>query len=375
MNQIFRITLVTAWAFVMVHVSSPAQSNVTLTVLYDNYACSPLTTTHWGFSCLVNGLGKLLLFDTGAANGYLASNASVLGVDLSSVELAMISHDHSDHIGGIDSAYKAGSNVTVYVGSRFSTTTEQRITSTGAQCLRASASVSLTPHAFTTGEVTGVPYETGLVISTDSGLVVILGCSHPGVIEMLTRVQQLSDSPLYMVLGGFHWLNFTSTQVSALIQAMKAMGVKKCGATHCTGAAAIDQVRQAFGPDFVEMGAGRIITLPLSATSVEDVGDLGGMLPDNGDLGQNFPNPFNPETTIGFRMKERGWVKLSVMNVLGQEVALLVDEEKEAGHHEAVFGSQTSVVSIPSGVYFYRMSATTANSQRYEATKRMVMVK
>ncbi len=107
-----------------------------------------------------------------------------------------------------------------------------------------------------------------------------------------------------------------------------------------------------------------------SATSVAHAS-----VPDECRLEQNYPNPFNPDTRIGYRMKERGWVRLTVNNILGQEVAVLVDGEKAAGYHEAVFSSQYSVVSIPSGVYFYRMTVTTIDGQEYMATKQMILLK
>jgi hypothetical protein len=115
------------------------------------------------------------------------------------------------------------------------------------------------------------------------------------------------------------------------------------------------------------------------------VGDMAELIPSDFGLDQNYPNPFNPETRIGYRMKEKGWVRLSVANVLGEEVAVLVDGEKEAGYHEAVFSSQYSVARLPSGVYFYRISVSSGNGlpaeanakagQRYEATRKMVMIK
>jgi 7,8-dihydropterin-6-yl-methyl-4-(beta-D-ribofuranosyl)aminobenzene 5'-phosphate synthase len=353
MKQISHVTGMLTVAALLFLPLSAALPQTALTVLYDNYPCNLQGTTHWGFACIIKGLGKTLLFDTGASNEYLAGNAGVLGVDLNEVELAMISHDHSDHIGGITTAYQAGSKVSVYIGSRFSAATEQMITSTGAQCIRSSSSVTLTPGAFTTGEVSGSPYETGLVISTDSGLVVVLGCSHPGVTTILTRVKQLSSRNIYMVIGGFHWLNYSSTQVASLITSLKDLGVKKCGATHCTGDAAIDQIRQAFGTDFVEMGVGRVIPLSLTVTSVPEEGSSGITLPGEFQLAQNYPNPFNPTTTIRYALSYGAKVKLSIYDLLGCEITTLVDEEQSAGWKEVQWNAGTAA----SGIYFYRLEA------------------
>ena len=73
-------------------------------------------------------------------------------------------------------------------------------------------------------------------------------------------------------------------------------------------------------------------------------------LPQNFTLEQNYPNPFNPKTKIGFGIKEKGNVKLSVLNILGEEIRVLLNEEKEAGYHSINFNAR----DLPSGVYFYQ---------------------
>lgn len=75
-------------------------------------------------------------------------------------------------------------------------------------------------------------------------------------------------------------------------------------------------------------------------------------IPREFQLGQNYPNPFNPSTVIMYGLPKRAVVKLEVFNIIGQRVALLVNEEQEPGYHKVVFGSKT-----PSGVYIYRMTA------------------
>jgi hypothetical protein len=70
-------------------------------------------------------------------------------------------------------------------------------------------------------------------------------------------------------------------------------------------------------------------------------------------LEQNYPNPFNPTTTIGYGLKEKGNVKITVINSIGEEVALLVNEEKESGYHTVEFNA----ANLSSGVYFYQLKA------------------
>jgi hypothetical protein len=79
--------------------------------------------------------------------------------------------------------------------------------------------------------------------------------------------------------------------------------------------------------------------------------DVANALPDRYVLGQNYPNPFNPSTTIEYGLPQSGLVKLAVYNILGQQVALLVDGYKDAGTHRAVFDASR----LPSGTYFYML--------------------
>jgi hypothetical protein len=84
-------------------------------------------------------------------------------------------------------------------------------------------------------------------------------------------------------------------------------------------------------------------------------------------LSRNYPNPFNPETTIEFSIPQDGWVVLKVFNVLGQEVATLVDREMAAGVlHRAVFDAS----DLPSGIYFSRLQAAGR-----EQTRQMLLAK
>jgi hypothetical protein len=78
-----------------------------------------------------------------------------------------------------------------------------------------------------------------------------------------------------------------------------------------------------------------------------------GQLPREFVLRQNYPNPFNPSTSIRFGLPVRSFVTLTVYNMLGQQVAMLVEGEQDAGLHEVVFDAS----GLASGVYLYRMKA------------------
>ncbi len=99
-----------------------------------------------------------------------------------------------------------------------------------------------------------------------------------------------------------------------------------------------------------------------TATGVPTIPDA----PGSFSLQQNVPNPFNPSTNIVFTLSERGMTKLSVFDVLGREVAVLVNEALSRGEHSVTF----SPISIPSGVYFYHLAV-----ERNIATRKMILMR
>jgi hypothetical protein len=103
------------------------------------------------------------------------------------------------------------------------------------------------------------------------------------------------------------------------------------------------------------------ITSPTSVNSVED-----GLAPKEFALFQNYPNPFNPTTTIRYGITEKSNVKIILFNAIGEEVALLINEEKESGYHQVEFNAAI----LPSGVYFYQLQAGS-----FVETKKMILMK
>ena len=93
-------------------------------------------------------------------------------------------------------------------------------------------------------------------------------------------------------------------------------------------------------------------------------------IPNTFSLEQNYPNPFNPTTNIGFRIADRGFVSLKVFDVLGNEVATLVNEELPAGSYEVEFGRNLINQVLTSGVYFYQLKAGS-----FIETKKMLLLK
>jgi 7,8-dihydropterin-6-yl-methyl-4-(beta-D-ribofuranosyl)aminobenzene 5'-phosphate synthase len=261
-----RICIVTAAVMLLVCGFSGAygqqpHGEIKVTILYDNTVFTPGTTADWGFACFIEAPGDTLLFDAGTRGMILLSNAKALGVDLSHTKKVFLSHDHGDHAGGLDSALAKAPGVPVYVGALFSPSVLQAIASAGGHLMPVTGPVEISRGLSSTGELLSKvgAYEHSLVIDTDSGLVVVVGCSHPGIVDILRRVKEERGREIFAVFGGFHLLDLKRPQVDGIIQEFRKLGVRKCGPTHCTGEGAIDWISQAYGGDFMPLGVGQVL--------------------------------------------------------------------------------------------------------------------
>jgi len=335
--------------FAQTVVSSAGADQIIMTVLYDNYVNLEGTTADWGFSCFIEGTERTILFDTGCRGNTLLQNAEVLEVDLAEIDDIVLSHDHLDHTGGLDAVLGINPHVTVYFGQSFPSNYDDDISNAGAVPVRVNESIELCNHVHSTGELVGPIREQSLILETDDGLVVITGCSHPGIINILQVVRELMEQDIYLVFGGFHLLDHSDAQVQQIIDDMKGMGVQKVGPTHCTGDRAIDLFHAAYGDDCLDMGVGKIVQVTMDAVQVQD-GDSR-IVPEL-LLGPGTPNPFKSETIIPFRIPMEDHVSLSVFDLGGEYVASLWDGLVRAGYHSARWdGTDCRGEDVASGAY------------------------
>ncbi len=238
-----------------------------VTVLYDNY----LTTVegvqaHWGFSCLVQGTEKTILFDTGTRSNILQKNIESLKVDLSRIDMIVISHLHGDHMDGLEWILSQRPNIPVYLPAMTGDEYLAKVRQWGGLPLRVKEARQVCRNVFSTGEMPAdfdtAFSEQSLVIKTSQGLLVITGCAHPGILEIVRRALQVVPGQPRVVLGGFHLLRKNDMQITAIIHAMKAAGVERCGASHCTGDRAIELFRNSFAERFLPLGVGAVLTFP-----------------------------------------------------------------------------------------------------------------
>jgi len=241
---------------------SVAAGPLRITVLYDNTAARPDCGADWGFACLVEGTQKTILFDTGTKADVFAGNVGALRVDLSRVDALVISHPHGDHTGGLSVAMKARPGLPVLLPFGSPSVLAESLRSAGASVATPEGPADVGPDALVTGPVGGRIPEQALVIKRPGGLVVVTGCSHPGIVAIVEKARQVAGGKLLAVLGGFHLLEHEDDAVAGIVARFQELGVEKVGATHCTGEKAIAAFRKAYGPRFVEMGAGRVVELP-----------------------------------------------------------------------------------------------------------------
>lgn len=213
-------------------------SNVTLVTFYDSYAYNPKLKTGFGFSCLAKINGKLILFDTGSESGILLYNLKQLKIDPKKIDYIILSHSHFDHTGGLSGFLKAnGNKAKVIQPTSFPKPTK------------------IFDDVYSTGALGFWIKEQALVIKTKKGLVIITGCSHPGVVNIVKAAQQI-DKKVYLVLGGFH-----INEATQEIKSFKALKVQKIAPCHCTGEHAVEQFKEAYKENFIRNGVGKVISI------------------------------------------------------------------------------------------------------------------
>jgi len=228
--------------------------------LYDNNAYDERLRTAWGFAALVTYQHHQLLFDTGGDGPTLLENMRSLGIEPTSVESVVLSHIHRDHTGGLDALLMAGVHPVVYLLPSFPADFKRQVGQT-TRVVEVRPGQTLSEDIFTTGEMGGRIPEQALVIRTDRGLVVMTGCAHPGIVQMIARAKELFGGPVYLVIGGFHLRDKSKPEIAAIIEDFRQMGVRRVAPCHCTGDRAIAMFASEYGDDFVSAGVGRTIAV------------------------------------------------------------------------------------------------------------------
>lgn len=274
-----------------------------ITTLSENTAGSVNLLGEWGLSILIETDGANVLFDTGQSIS-ASHNADILGIDLRKIDKIILSHGHYDHSGGLrqillkmkrrveliahpdiwSAKYRRRENeADRYIGMPF---IRSELESLGADFRLTAKPVKITENVMTTGEIPMITDfeeidpnlfvsedgnwqpdklldDQAVIVNTELGLVVVLGCAHRGMINTLYHAQKITGvKPIYAVLGGSHLINASEERTWLTINALKDLGVQRLGLSHCTGQARACLLAQEFGDKFFFNSAGTIFSLP-----------------------------------------------------------------------------------------------------------------
>jgi 7,8-dihydropterin-6-yl-methyl-4-(beta-D-ribofuranosyl)aminobenzene 5'-phosphate synthase len=233
-----------------------------ITIVYDNNPYDRRLTTAWGFAAWIEYRGSALLFDTGGDGRVLLQNMQVLGLDPLRLESVVLSHAHGDHTGGLDALLETGARPQVYLPPSFAGSYKRSIRQkTGL--VEVTPGQLISEGIFTTGEMGRSIAEQSLVIRVSQGLVIITGCAHPGILEIVENARESFDEPVYLVLGGFHLGNKSENEIKAILAGFRRLGVKRVAPCHCTGERALTMFAAEYEDEFIQAGVGRFLQVGL----------------------------------------------------------------------------------------------------------------
>ena len=242
----------------------------------------------WGYCALVEVDGQRILFDTGAHPDVVLRNAKDLGVDLTTIETVVLSHNHDDHTGGLIALRQAvkGANpkalATAHVGAGIFTArldktgrddngvapNRKAYEDLGGRFVEHDKPFELAPGVWLTGPVPrpndetnwqpglhlasgaqdNVPEDSSLIFDTAKGLVVLTGCAHAGVVNICQYARSVvRAAPIEALIGGLHLFSKSDETVAWTAAQLKAMGVRHLLAGHCTGIEATYRLRAGLG--------------------------------------------------------------------------------------------------------------------------------
>jgi 7,8-dihydropterin-6-yl-methyl-4-(beta-D-ribofuranosyl)aminobenzene 5'-phosphate synthase len=239
------------------NITTPETHPVTMTILYDNYVSVKGTRSDWGFSCLIKGTEKTILFDTGGKEEVLLHNINTLEVDLDHLDMIVLSHNHWDHTGGLWAILERHPGLPVYVPYSFPYEFIRRVEIQKSPVIPVNKPIQICRNVYLTGEMGTQIKEMSLVCNSLQGLVLVTGCSHPGIVDIVKRATNILGKKPYFVFGGFHLGGKSEEELNTIIESFKRLGVEKCGATHCTGDKAINMFKKAYGKKYLPIGTGK----------------------------------------------------------------------------------------------------------------------
>ena len=283
--------------------SAPTPEKAQITVLYDAFGRDPALQKDWGYCALVEIGGKRILFDTGNNAEVFAKNVAAKNVDLSVLDFVVMSHRHGDHMGGMSHLLKVNPKVRIYapkegfgiygadLPSSFyrkddSLPAEQRyydgkppeLMRFGSAWPQANItlidkSVEIAPgiHLISLlSEKTGTLElrELSLGIETPEGMVVVVGCSHTGI-DNIVKAAVAIRPRIQFVVGGFHLVVAKDPEIEAIVAALRdTYKVAYIAPGHCTGEATFSALKKAFDDRYLYAGLGSTFALGVTPRAI-----------------------------------------------------------------------------------------------------------
>lgn len=267
-----------------------------ITVLYDAFGKTPGMQKDWGYSAFIEYGGKRILFDTGNNPDILAENAKAKGIDLSKLDFVVMSHRHGDHMGGLTHVLKVNPTVQIYApkegfgvyGSELPSTfyrkdaslpPEQRYyDGTPPEMMRSGSAwpganfqlvekqTEILPDIYLIALVSDKPgtlemREISLAINTPEGMVIVVGCSHPGVDRIVAAAAAINPR-IHLITGGFHLVVTSDADIEKIVTALHdTFKVEYVAPGHCTGEPAFTALKKAYGDRYMYAGLGTTLEL------------------------------------------------------------------------------------------------------------------
>jgi 7,8-dihydropterin-6-yl-methyl-4-(beta-D-ribofuranosyl)aminobenzene 5'-phosphate synthase len=267
-----------------------------ITVLYDAFGKDPAMTKDWGYAALVEIDGKRILFDTGDDAAVLAKNVKAKGVDLTRLDFVVLSHRHSDHVSGLSYVLSVNPNVKIYapkegfgifgsdLPSKFyrkdeSLPAEMRYYNgappeimkfgtvfPGANIVLIDKTTEVAPGLTLIALVSDAPgtkelKELSLAIDTPDGVVLVVGCSHPGIEAIVAEAAKI-DPHIHFVAGGFHLVVAQDPVIEKVANALHdTYKVDYVAPGHCTGEPTFTALQKVFGDRYLYAGLGTTLSV------------------------------------------------------------------------------------------------------------------
>ena len=272
----------------------PTQAQIT--VLYDAFGKSSDMHKDWGYAALVQYGGKRILFDAGNNPNILAHNAQVKGIDLSKLDFIVMSHRHGDHMGGLSYVLKVNAAVKIYApkegfgvyGADLPSTFYRKDASLppeqryydgappdimrfgsawpGAEIQLVDKNTEIAPDMHLIALVSDKPgtlelRELSLAINTPEGMVILVGCSHPGIDRIVAAASGINPR-VRLIAGGFHLVTAADSDIDRIAAALHdQFKVEYVAPGHCTGEPAFTALRKAFSDRYLYAGLGTTLFL------------------------------------------------------------------------------------------------------------------